>query len=295
MNDSTDKSSADRKKQIITSENKHQMILQKRNMYIEEAKKAREELDMLNKSKAEKLKELDQIKMRKRELREDFHRHVEVRNNYRKVAFEAIEKRKAIRKQHDPNYGKSISELMEYIKDLELRQQTVSMPIAEENKLIEELRKKTSELKEMEKNLSEHDKISGSLVELNKIVDENMKKADEANLIIDKLKKELDDEEEKLVNFVNGFGSVVEVANAKYKEYIEYVKKAKEEGKKAYEMRIRILTLKKGNKNELMATKREVEELNKSVDKQFGNADAINRRADNFLDELKKKGKINLR
>ena len=134
-------------------EKKADMFIQKRNELNDQANLARGERDLLTDKKKSVFEKMDAHKKERNEHNANLREHKEKRNAFQQQAKLLIAKQRGQRKEkpEGPSPIFRAKELQSEIRDMEYQQQTTVLTTKQENKLIEEIRKKRIELSGLQK------------------------------------------------------------------------------------------------------------------------------------------------
>jgi len=284
---------AQTKKAIQKAEEKYQMYIDQRDLSNQEARAIANERDSLNAKKREKLAELDKFTAERDEQVTLVREHKNRRNSLQARAKELISlKRKMLReKGADPMND---AELLERkINDLDYKQQTSTISLKEENKIIAEIRKLAKEHRKILTKVQAHNEVKVELGTVDTEIDALFKQADEEHAKVIEISNKI----EGIINardaMVLEIGSIAGEANRKHQKFLKTREKANEFHAKAQEMKGKVVSVKRERMEERRAERAVIQEYNKEA-KDMIKARSKDDFADKALDKLKKGGKITI-
>lgn len=282
--------------ELQRAEEKYQALINKRNALNDEANEIRKTRDMLNDQKRQLLDATLDIKKNKDAKAAEMKEHKKRRNEFNQKAKELISLKRELHK-HSPD-SEVFSELERLGREfdlLERRQQTESMPIAEENDLIQRMRSNLAERNRLTSVARKTEQIAGKMGELNLKIDEIFESARKEHESVVALYSEVHALGEEMNTRMNEASVVINEANKRHHEFLEKREDADRVHREAMEMRALILERRKERKERFIEGKRAISEQNSSTRKALYDKDANEKEADKQLEELLKHGKINLR
>ena len=230
--------------QIRDAEKKFQSHIKKRNELNDMARVLREERDMIHKSKKEIKEDIKKLKKERDELVNKMRDHKKIRNKLQEEAKKLIEAKRKKKGEVFRNLPMRVEELKADVQMLEYKQETVPMSSREENNLIDKIREKKLEYKNIKTQLKKQEKIEIDISDKDNAIDELFKKADQEHELVDKFYNESQKKHEQYIKLVKEMSVSIAEANKKHEEYIKFKKEADATHKKAYEMKSKIMAIK---------------------------------------------------
>ncbi len=283
-----------KKTELESAELKYQTLIDKRDAFNEEARVYRDERNALNEEKKDLIDEMSELKEERNKLVEEMRGHKNSRNEYQKQARELIEHKKKRGVKIRPNLADEIGALRTDVSTLEIKQQTTTLTLDEENKLLTTLREKIHEAKRLEELLKEQESILFDVKEIDESIDNLFKKADEEHALVVALSDESQKVHEKYVALVNEISHLINEANKKHEAFLKSREQADHYHQRAVEMLRKILSVKKEKREEWKRAMKVIEMQNIAVKKALDDEDKLKKVADEALERLLKKGKIEI-
>ncbi len=282
--------------ELQKAEEKYQALINKRNALNDEASEIRKTRDMLNDQKRQFLDAVYEVKKNKDTKAAEMREHKNRRNDLNRQAKELIQvKRELHRHSPDSEIFAKLDQLAKEFDALERRQQTESMTIAEENDLIQRMRNNLTERNRLSSIAKKSEEIVGKVDELNSKIDEIFDKSRKEHELVVSLYTEVQALGEEMNSKMNEISIIINEANKRHQEFIEKRAEADKVHHDAMEMRALILERRKERRETFLEGKRAMQEQNTTARKVLFDKEASEKEADKQLQELLKRGKINLR
>ena len=280
--------------QLRNSEKKYQAYIQRRNELNDLAKVLREERDMVNDKHKEFKEAMQKVKTERDELVSKMRHHRDLRNKLQEQAKKFIEARRKKKGEVFRNLPLRVEELKADAQMLEYRQETVPMSSGEENELIDKIREKKAEYKEVVKLMDKQKFIEIDISDKDHAIDELFKKADEEHAKVQQYYDESQKKHEKYMKLVNELSVSISESNKKHEQYIEVRNEAQKNHEKAVEMRSKVVALKDDRSKRWKEAKMAIKEQNIKARKATMDKEELQKYADKSVDALKKGEKISL-
>jgi len=282
--------------ELQKAEEKYRALLDKRDNLNASAAEVRKVRDMLNQQRKEMLNSILEIKKLKDERAAEMRLHKERRNESNAKAKELIGlKRELYRQSADRDAMKELERLTREFESLEMKQQTESMTIQEENELIQRLRGNLAERSKLMDLARKTEVVAGRIDDLNSKIDELFESARKEHELVTALYGEVQALGEQMNAKMNEASILVGEADKRHREYLDIRQEADSVHRQAMEMRQFILERRKERKEQFMEGRRALQQQNESVRRSLLDEEASMKEADRQLEELLKKGKISLR
>jgi uncharacterized coiled-coil DUF342 family protein len=282
--------------ELQKAEEKYQALINKRNALNDEANEIRKTRDMLNDQKRQMLDAVYEVKKSKDSKAAEMREHKNRRNELNRQAKELISLKRELHKSSpDSEVFGELERLAREFETLELRQQTESMSIADENDLIQRMRNNLAERNKLTSIARKSEQIVGRVDELNSKIDEIFESSRKEHESVVSIYAEVQALGEEMNTKMNEISVIINEANKRHQEFLDKRAEADKTHHDAMEMRSLILERRKERRESFLEGKRAISELNTSARKNLFDKEASEKEADKQLQELLKRGKINLR
>ena len=221
--------------------------------------------------------------------------HRDRRNELQAKAKELIELKRKVRGAMHTSIVGDLERLRREVKELEMRQQTSTMKLDEENALLDDLRGKLRELKELEGLKGDQDRTYREVRDLDASITDLFKAADLEHELVVKLSTAQKDRHEKLVGVMTQVSGLVAEANKKHEEFLDVRTRADEFHKKAMEMREKVLTIRNEKREEIREARNLIRQQNLTVRKELLDDRKLDKAAEEALQVLLKKGRVEMK
>jgi len=271
------------KSELDQAEIKLESLIQRRDALNSEASVFREERDLLNREKKAVVDQMRGLRDERDHLVQEMRAHRDKRL-----------KRK-VRGQVHTSISGDLDRLRKDVKGLEMRQQTSTLKLDEENALLDDLREKLKELKALEGLRSEQDKIGHEVRDLDASITDLFKVADKEHELVVKLSSEAKERHEKVVGLVTQASALAAEADKKHEEFVKVRTRADEAHEKAMEMRGKVLTIRNTQRSEVREARNLLRQQNLTVRKALLDDRKLDQAAEDALQVLLKKGRVEMK
>ncbi|MGB1698212.1 MAG: coiled-coil protein [Thermoplasmatota archaeon] len=285
---------ADPKPDLRNLQDKFHGLLDSRNQHNDLAREAREGRNLLNDQRREKSEGLEELKKKRDEANQKMREHKERRNAYQDQAKALIGQKKGKAGGVERSLPLRVRKLRNEIQGLMERQETSVMSPAKERDLVDDVRAKRVELKQLEAEMEAQKLLSVDLDDTDAAIDELFKKADEEHEFVQKYHKEGGEYHEKFVHTIKELRVIGQEANEKHAAFVAFKQKADEYHNKAMELREQIGEIRGVRQAEFNARRKEIGDVNARARAAVNDPKALEKATDNALEDLKKGGKISL-
>ncbi len=276
------------------AEVRYRSLLEKRDEHNAEARTIREERDLLNKKKGEVRQEASRLRDRRSLLLKEVRAHKEKRNELQARAKELINVKRKLRGELKGSIEAELEDRKGRLREMETRQQTTSLSLEQEQRLLEEMRRAQSELDHLEAVAKEHRDVLQQVEELDATIDGHFQRAEsEHQEVLRKsesvmaLRGEIDTKMEAL-------SLLAAEANKVHETFKAMKEKADHYHERAMEMRKKILSIKRARKQEYDEAMKALRKHKETVRKALGDEEALEKAVDDAISHLKKEGKVEL-
>ena len=280
--------------ELKSAEEKFQTLLAKRDEINQQALAFRDERDALNDKKQELKRYLDDLRDMRRKLSAVVGDHKKKRDELQGKAKSLIDMKKKLHSSLDGEARTNLGFKKREMKKLEMDQQTIPMPIVDENEIVKRIKKLYDQIGELEGQVKEQKNIRISVTEIDDAIDEAFELANVEHRKLMVHVTERREIDEKIMALVNEIGVVIDAADKKHKEFLDAREAANAQHLKAKEMRDKILEMRAVKRQERNEERQAITEVNMAVKKELLDKDKLDKAADSALKALFSKGKIEL-
>lgn len=293
----TKRESPSKKKKISeldSAELKFRAFLNKRDEINELAAIARSERDSLH----DKRKELQVPMNAARDKRDaavaEMRAHKKKRDELQAKAKELIEFKRKLRGKPMGDLRTEVRVAEADIKALELRQQTVPLKLTEERDLLEKIKARAADVERFKKILAEQEKIQKEVKDVDASIDALFKFADKEHSEVVRLAEEQHKFHEEAQAHAKEIAALSGAANKKHEEFIKLKEEADAVHQKAMELRGKVIEIKDKKRAEVREERNAIRDVNLATRKALDDRDKKDRAADEALQTLLKKGKVQI-
>ena len=283
------------KSELDTAEIKLESLIERRNVLNSEAAVFREERDLLHNQKKEVVVQVRTLRDERDRLVDEMRIHRDQRNEFQRKARDLIELKRKVRGQLHGSISGELERLRKDVKRMEMRQQTASLKLEEENALLDDLREKLKELKSLEHLRSEQDKIGKEVKDLDASITDLFHAADKEHELVVKLNAEAKERHETLSGLVGQISALASEADKKHEDYLKIRTRADELHQKAMEMRETVLTIRNTHREEIREARNLLRQQNVTVRRELLDERKLDKAAEEALQLLMKKGRVEMK
>ena len=177
---------------------------------------------------------------------------------------------------------------------MELKQQTASLTLAEENELIDEIKEHVKRVKELEVLKGEQDKITKEVRDLDGTITELFAQADSEHRVASELSAQARAVHQETIELVQAVSALIVEGNAKHEAYLEARAKADEVHAKVVEMREKVLSIRGARHAEQREARDLLRTQNRSVRRALYDEKKLEEAADAAVKALLQKGRVEI-
>ena len=285
-------------KQKMTEEQnaelRYRSIIDKRNELNDQAREFAENRNMLNKERRETIDDVKDLKDERDVLNKKMRQHKKARNSYQDKAKDLIEKKKGKRKGIHKDLDRDIETMKADAKMLEVKQQTVPLSIGDENELLDTLKKQYEEIKRLESVQGEQDSILSEVKDVDEKIDMLFKMAEQEHQGVVKYNDQAKEVHLRVVLMSKSITHLISESNKNHESYVKLKERADSYHNKASEMREKLMSMRNIKRDEIRESRKLINEQNKSVRSVLNDENKRNKAADDALEQLLKKGKVEI-
>jgi uncharacterized coiled-coil DUF342 family protein len=282
-------------RELESAQIKYDSFVQKRDQLNAEANLVRQERDALHEKRRAFMEELTSLKRARSKLLDEMRVHKDQRNGYQAKAKDLIEVKKTLRGRLRGNVEAELKGLRKRIEDLEMKQQTSSLTIPQENALLVELKGHIKGLKDLEQFYKDHQAVLAQVGEIDGQIDDLFRRAEQAHQAVLALSQQAQELQAEVVERVKEASLLIAEANKQHEAYIRLRERADEYHQNAQEMRTKIIAVRRSRREEAMEARRLVQEHKAAVRAALEDEEKSEEAAEKALQSLLKKGRIDLR
>ncbi len=278
-----------------SAELRYRGIIEKRNELNDQAREFADTRNMLNKERRDNLDEIKELRDERDGLNKQMRKHKKSRNSYQDKAKDLIEKKKGKRKGIHQDLDRDIEALKADAKLLEVKQETTPLTLVEEKELLETLKKQHVEIKRLEVILGEQDSILADVKDVDEKITMLFKMADEEHqkvVVVNNQAKEVHD---RITLMSKSISHLISESNKNHENYVNLKERADVFHQKANEMREKLMAMRNIKRDEIRESRQLIKDQNKSVKSALTDKKKLDKAADDALQQLMKKGKVEIR
>jgi uncharacterized coiled-coil DUF342 family protein len=281
--------------ELDSAELKFRALLNKRDEINDQAAVLRSERDSLHEQKKALQDQMREARDRRDTFVGRMRGHKKRRDDLQAKAKELIEFKKKLKGKPMGSLKDEIRSMEGDVRVMELRQQTVPLTIPKERELLEVIKKRVAEIQKLKVVLAEQEKIQKEVHDLDKSIDALFRQADKEHAEVVKLSEEQHKAHEEATALLKEVAALTASANKKHDEFLKLREGADAAHQKAQEMRDKIIEIKGDKRKERMEERKAVRDVNIATRKALDDKGVRDKAADEALQMLMKKGKIEIR
>lgn len=277
-----------------SAELRYRSIIEKRNELNDQAREFADTRDLLNNERRETIEEIKALREERDALNNEMRKHKKVRNGYQDKAKDLIEKKKGKRKGIHKDLDRDIETLKADTKMMELKQETTSLSVSEENELLDKLKKNYEEIKRLEAVLGEQDAILSEVKDVDEKIDMLFKLADEEHQKVVALNKQAREVHDRITLMSKSITHLISESNKNHENYVKLKERADAYHERAKEMREKLMAIRNIKRDEIRASRKVIADQNRAVKDALTDKKKLDEAADEALEQLLKKGKVEI-
>lgn len=270
-------------------------LMDRRDALNSEANIHRQERDQLHEQKRTLAGELRTLKDERDAVVQEMRGHKGKRNEYQARAKHLIEARRQVRGKVRGSVASDLAALRREIERIDMDQQTRPMKLEEENELIDQLRAKVREIRELEKIRGREVQVHKDVKDLDATIDQLFQQADAEHGQVVVLAQKADAIHDKVTEVVQNLAVLISEANKKHEEFLESRAKADEVHAKVVEMRGMVLSTREAARAEAREARQLLKQNRQDVRKALYDEKKLDEFAEQAVEALLKKGKVEIR
>ncbi len=281
--------------ELQSAELKFRALLNKRDEINEQAQVLRSERDALHEQKKGLQDQMNVARDKRDAFVKEMRVHKQKRDSLQDKAKELIEFKKKLRGKQVGSLKEEINARQADIRLMELKQQTVPMSIPKERELLDQIKASMVDLERLKKVYAEQEKIQKEVRDLDHSIDNFFRQADKEHAEVVRLSDLQHKAHEEATTFLKDIAALTASANKKHQEFVKLREEADAVHQKASEMRDKVIEMRKEKRMERVEEFRAIRDVNLAVKRALDDKAKKDRAADEALEMLFKKGKIEIR
>ncbi len=280
--------------ELQQAEWRYQNLIEKRDRFNADARVVREERDLLNKKKGAVRQQANAIRDRRSRFLKEVREHKGRRNDLQRHAKDLIEIKRKLRSRMKGGVQAEVRNRRNQVVKLETQQETQTLSLPEEARLLESIRRAREELAELEALAQEHESVLLEVGELDAAIDDYFQRAEtEHREVVDRsaqaqaLRGELD---EKLAE-----GAILAAeANRLHELFLKVRERADRYHERAMEMRKEVISVRSSRRREHTEGRALLKAQKAVVHEALEDEAKLDEAVNEALATLKKGGKLEL-
>lgn len=277
------------------AEKRYRSHIEKRNELNDQAREFAEQRNMLNAERRETIEEIKELRDERDGYNKQMRHHKKKRNGYQDKAKSLIEKKRSKRKGIHKDLDRDLETMKADAEMMEVKQQTVPLTIDEENELLDKLKGQYEEIKRLEEAQDEQDAILADVKDVDEKITMLFKMADEEHEKVKVFNAKAKEVHDRIVLMSKSINHLIAEANKNHENYVKIKERADSYHKKATEMREKLMAMKNIKRDEIKKSRQLIKEQNKSVRNALADEKKLDKAADDALEKLFKKGKVEIK
>ena len=280
--------------ELELAEIKLESLRERRDVLNAEAQQLRQERDLVHEKKREVGDRLRSLRNRRASFASEARAHRQTRDELQAKAKALIELKRKARATGRTDVGGELRALTRHISQMDLRQQTASLSVSVENKLIDELKDSMKRLKALQGLKSEQDKIAKEIHDLDSGITDLFQAAEKEHAAAVALSAKARAVHEEMSQPSREIEALDLEGNEKHEAYLAARAKADEIHGKVVEMREKVLSIKGAKRAEVREARDLLRQQNRTVRSALLDEKKLEDSADAALRALFEKGRVEI-
>lgn len=281
--------------ELEKAEIKLQSLIEKRTARNEEANVLRQERDLVHGRKREVGAELRELKKERSALTAEARAHREVRDELQAKAKSLIEVKRKLRGRAHTSVAEEVRALRRRVEEMELRQQTASLSLRDENKLLGAMKAAIARLKELEVLKAEEDQVAKEVRDLDAEITSLFNRADHKHAAAKAVSDRARSLDGRIDEFAATVAALAREGDAKHEAYLAAKAKADEVHAQIVEMRQKVLSVRATRRAERIEARDLLRQQNVAVRRALQDKKKLEETADEALKRLLERGRVEIR
>ncbi len=276
------------------AERRYQNMIEKRDRFNAESRVVREERDLLNKNKGLVRQQANAIRDRRSQLLGEVRDHKAKRNDLQRRGKELIQIKRKLRGRLKGGVEAQVREHRDQATKLETQQQTQSLSLTEESRLLENLRRARKELAELEVLQREHVSVLREVGDVDVAIDDHFQRAEAEHQEVVAKSEQAQAHRRELDEKLDEESVLIAEANRIHELFVKVKERADHFHQRAVEMRKEVISIKRSRRQEHTEAKALVKQQKAVVREALEDEKKLDEAVDEAIAALRKGGKLEL-
>ncbi len=279
--------------ELEQAEIKLESLLERRAALNQEAALLRQERDLVHEKKREIAPKLRDLKDRRADLAAKARAHRAKRDELQGKAKALIDLKRKMRGSASADVGAELRSTKRRVSQMEMRQQTASLTLSEENELLDEIKRAIKRLRDLESLKADQDKITKEVRDVDAGITDLFRAAEEEHEAAVALSAQARAVHDETVGLVRQISSLASEGDEKHEAYLAARAKADDIHEKVVEMRDKVLSI-RGAKREEARESRDLLRAQNRQARALSDPKKLEDSADRALKALLEKGRVEI-
>lgn len=281
--------------ELESAEIRLQSLIEKRDALNSEAAVFRDERDLLHAKRRELVDQVRSLREARSAFFTEARSHRARRDELQGKARELIDLRRKTRGKVGTSVGAELDRMRRNVRSLEMKQQTSSLTLEEEDALLDELRGKSRELRELEAMKADQDRVGKEIKDIDASINELLRAADAEHEQVVKLSGQAGAKRDEIDALGPQLTALSTEADKKHAEFLKIRGRADEYHQKAMDMRNQVLATREAQRSEVREVRDLVRKQNLQVRRTLLDDEKREGAADEALRALLSKGRVEIK
>lgn len=281
--------------ELESAEIRLQSLIEKRDALNSEAAVFRDERDLLHAKRRELVDQVRSLREARSAFFTEARSHRARRDELQGKARELIDLRRKTRGKVGTSVGAELDRMRRNVRSLEMKQQTSSLTLEEEDALLDELRGKSRELRELEAMKADQDRVGKEIKDIDASINELLRAADAEHEQVVKLSGQAGAKRDEIDALGPQLTALSTEADKKHGEFLKIRGRADEYHQKAMDMRNQVLATREAQRSEVREVRDLVRKQNLQVRRTLLDDEKREGAADEALRALLSKGRVEIK
>lgn len=256
---------------------------------------ARQERDLLHAERKRLMVAARDLRGRRADLVRERQVHRSERDRLQAEARRLIELKRTSRGRLQASPAADLERLRAKARGLEMRQQTASLSLPEENRLLEELKVTLRAARELESLRAEEEVAVENIRDLDVAIDDRFRRAEAEHRLVVSLGAQADVVRAELQTLLPQIETIGAEADKKHQEFLAFRAKADDLHAKAVEMRDRIITIRGERRSEAREAREAIRQHALEVQQALSEGRKLDEAADKAVQTLLRGGRVEIK
>ncbi|OGS48174.1 MAG: hypothetical protein A3K68_06500 [Euryarchaeota archaeon RBG_16_68_13] len=280
--------------ELEKAEIKLETLVERRDALNQEAQLLRKERDLVHEKKRELTAVLREFRSKRAAATAEARAHRARRDELQGHAKELIEMRRKLRGRITGSVSDELRQLKRQIAQMEMRQQTATLSLSEENELLGDIKARMKQAKGLEILKTDQDKVFKEVTDIDGTITDLFARADAEHRVALDASAAARAIDEDLAPVLRSVGALIAEGDEKHEAYLETRAKADEVHAKVVEMRGKVLSERDAKRAEVREAREMLREQNRAVRIALLDKKKLEDSADEALRALLTKGRVEI-